>query len=201
MNIPMEKPYSEACERNREPILGVLRQAFADSRFVLEIGSGTGQHAVYFGAALPHLTWQTADLPRHHAGIQMWIEESRLPNVWQPLALDVNQPNWPIEGVDAVFTANTFHIVSWPEVQRMFDGVARVLRTGGVLCVYGPFNYGGEYTSESNARFDAMLRARDPGSGIRNFEDVRALAEQNGLVFEADHPMPANNRTLVWKMA
>lgn len=201
MNIPKEKPYSEACERNREPILGVLRQAFADSRFVLEIGSGTGQHAVYFGAALPHLTWQTADLPRHHAGIRMWIEESGLPNVLQPLALDVNQPNWPIEGVDAVFTANTFHIVSWPEVQRMFDGVARMLRTGGVLCVYGPFNYGGEYTSESNARFDAMLRARDPDSGIRNFEDVRALAEKNGLVFEADHPMPANNRTLVWKMA
>lgn len=195
----MDKPYSEACERNRDPILEVLRMAFADARAVLEIGSGTGQHAVYFAAALPHLVWQTADLPSQHPGIAKWIAESGLENVRAPLALDLTRPDWPAGPMDAAFTANTLHIVSWTSVRHMFEGIARVLRPGGVFCVYGPFNYAGRFTSDSNARFDAMLRARDPDSGIRNFEDVRALADGVGLQFEADHPMPANNRTLVWR--
>lgn len=194
-----DKPYSEACERNRDPILAVLRRAFADAESVLEIGSGTGQHAVYFAAALPHLVWQTADLPAQHPGILAWIAESGLDNVRAPLALDLTRPDWPAGPVDAAFTANTLHIVSWASVRRLFEGVARVLGPGGVFCVYGPFNYAGAYTSDSNARFDAMLRARDPDSGIRNFEDVCALAEGAGLRLEADHPMPANNRTLVWR--
>lgn len=197
----MEKPYSEACERNRDPILGVLRGAFADAKTVLEIGSGTGQHAVYFAAALPQLVWQTADLPENHAGILMWLEGAALPNLRPPLALDLTRPDWPDGPVDAAFTANTLHIVSWTLVQRMFEGVARLLRPGGVFCVYGPFNYAGRYTSDSNARFDAMLRARDPDSGIRSFEDVSALATGVGLQLETDHPMPANNRTLVWRKA
>lgn len=194
-----DKPYSEACERNRDPILEVLRTAFADARSVFEIGSGTGQHAVYIAAALPQLVWQTADLPAQHAGILAWIADSGLANVRAPLALDLTRPDWPAGPVDAAFTANTLHIVSWTSVQRLFEGVARLLRPGGVFCVYGPFNYAGRFTSDSNARFDAMLRARDPDSGIRNFEDVRALAEAAGLQLEADHPMPANNRTLVWR--
>jgi len=197
--VTADKPYSEACERNRDPILSVLRTAFADAHSVLEIGSGTGQHAVYFAAALPHLVWQTADLPAQHPGILAWIAEAGLDNVRAPLALDLTRPDWPAGPVDAAFTANTLHIVSWTSVQRMFEGVARVLRPGGVFCVYGPFNYAGAFTSDSNARFDAMLRARDTDSGIRNFEDVCALADAAGLQFEADHPMPANNRTLVWR--
>lgn len=194
-----EKPYSDACERNRDPILEVLRRAFADAESVLEIGSGTGQHAVHFAAALPQLVWQTADLPAQHPGILAWIADSGLANVRAPLALDLTRPDWPAGPVDAAFTANTLHIVSWASVQRLFEGVARVLRPGGVFCVYGPFNYAGAFTSDSNARFDAMLRARDPDSGIRDFEDVRALADAAGLQLEADHPMPANNRTLVWR--
>lgn len=197
----MEKPYSEACERNRDPILEVLRSAFADARSVVEIGSGTGQHAVYFAAALTHLVWQTADLPVQHAGIMAWIAESGLKNVRAPLALDLTHPDWPVGPVDAAFTANTLHIVSWTSVRSMFVGVARTLRPGGAFCVYGPFNYAGRFTSDSNARFDAMLRTRDPDSGIRNFEDVCTLADGVGLRFEADHPMPANNRTLVWRKA
>lgn len=195
----MEKPWSEACERNRDPILDVLRLVLADAKSVLEIGSGTGQHAVHFAAALPHLVWQTADLPENHSGIRMWLDQAALPNLRPPLVLDLNRPQWPAGPVDAVFTANTLHIVSWDSVQRMFEGVARVLRPGGAFCAYGPFNYEGRFTSESNARFDAMLRQRDADSGIRNFEDVCAVASRNGLRFEADHPMPANNRTLVWR--
>jgi SAM-dependent methyltransferase len=195
----LQKPYSEACERNKDPILVILRQAFAGAGSTLEIGSGTGQHAVYFGAALPHLTWQTSDLPDNHAGIRMWLEEAELPNVRPPLALNVCEERWPVHGADAVFTANTLHIMSWPQVEKMFSGMGRILNPGGVVCIYGPFNYGGTFTSDSNARFDAMLRSRDAESGIRDFEAVQKLGLQNGLTFEADHPMPANNRLLVFR--
>jgi SAM-dependent methyltransferase len=192
------KPCSEACERNRAPILDVLKETFAESRHVLEIGSGTGQHAVYFAAQLPHLIWQTSELPEHHAGIEAWLEDARLGNVPAPLALDVNDPVWPVNAVDAVFSANTLHIISWPAVERMFAGIARVLEPGGTVCIYGPFNYGGRYTSPSNARFDGWLK-RDPLSGIRDFESVDALAAAHGLVLGRDFAMPANNRCLVWR--
>lgn len=195
------KPYAESCEQNRDPILAVLREVFAERRRVLEIASGTGQHAVYFGEALPHLTWQTSELPHHHAGIQAWLEDAGLPNVLPPLAIDVNDPAWPVEPVDAIFNANTVHIIGWPAVERMFAGIGRVLAVGGVLCLYGPFNYGGAFTSESNARFDAWLKARDPLSGVRDFEAIDRLAAAQGLVLLRDIAMPANNRTLVWRKA
>lgn len=195
------KPLSEACQRNREPILDVLRRAFANVRSVLEIGSGTGQHAVYFGAALPHLVWQTSDLSPNHEGILAWLAEERLPNVLAPIVLDVNEPDWHGLSFDAVFSANTLHIMSWLEVVRLFQGIDRVLVAGGTLCVYGPFNYGGRYTSESNARFDASLRAGGCRSGIREFEGVDALARNIGLTLIDDCGMPANNRTLVWRRA
>jgi cyclopropane fatty-acyl-phospholipid synthase-like methyltransferase len=194
----MNKPYSESCEQNRAPILAVLREAFADRRQVLEVGSGTGQHAVYFGAELPHLRWQTADVLPHHAGIRAWIEEAVLPNVLPPLELDVNQPHWSSERYDAVFSANTLHIMSWPEVRRFFQGVGDVMQAGGVLVVYGPFNYNGTFTSESNARFDLWLKQRDPASGVRDFEAVNAEAQSQGLVLKQDIAMPANNRSLIW---
>jgi len=194
------KPYSESCEQNREPIQAVLDQVFADRAQVLEIASGTGQHAVYFGAALPHLTWQTSELPVNHTGIRLWLDEANLPNVLPPLAIDVTAPAWPVtHPVDAIFNANTVHIVSWPAVQLMFAGIGRVLAPGGVLCMYGPFNYGGRFTSESNARFDVWLKNRDPASGVRDFEAINQLAEAQGLTLLRDIAMPANNRTLVWQ--
>jgi len=193
------KPFAESCVQNRDPILAVLREWFADRSAVLEIGSGTGQHAVYFGAALPHLRWQTADVVPHHAGILAWLNEAALPNVLPPLALDVSQTEWRSGRYDAIFSANTLHIMGWPEVEHFFAGVGAVLEPGGVLVVYGPFNTNGAFTSESNARFDAWLKARDPASGVRDFEAVDALARAQDLILQQDIAMPANNRTLVWR--
>lgn len=195
------KPYAVACERNREPILQVLREAFAHAGHVLEVGSGTGQHAVYFAQHLPHLTWHTSDVAQHHAGIAAWIADSGLTNVKPPLELDVRQTPWPIGTVDALFTANTLHIMDYDCVEAFFRGVARVLAAGGVMAVYGPFNYRGQYTSPSNAAFDAELRARCVGSALRDFEAIDALARGAGLTLKRDVPMPANNRTLVWQRA
>ncbi|OYW39169.1 MAG: methylase [Hydrogenophilales bacterium 12-61-10] len=197
----INKPYSESCEQNREPILAVLRDAFADRHRLLEIGSGTGQHAVYFAAELPQLVWQTADVRAYHPGIHAWLDEAALPNVLPPLELDVNQAAWRSGRYDAVFSANTLHIMGWPEVVRFFAGVGNVLEPGGVLVVYGPFNYNGQFTSDSNARFDAWLKARDPASGVRDFEAVDALARAQDLVLQRDVAMPANNRSLVWQRA
>ncbi len=193
------KPYAESCEQNRDPILTVLQEVFADRRHVLEIASGTGQHAVYFGQALPHLTWQTSELPDNHAGIQAWLDEADLPNVLAPVAIDVNDTNWPVPEVDAIFNANTVHIVAWTAVQRMFAGIGRALADGGILCLYGPFNYGGQFTSESNARFDVWLKNRNPESGVRDFEAIDQLAVAQGLTLIRDIAMPANNRSLVWR--
>jgi SAM-dependent methyltransferase len=196
------KPFSDACERNREPILAVLREAFAEAagiRTVLEIGSGTGQHAVYFAAHLPDVTWQCSDLPEHHAGINAWIDDAACTNVLRPPALDVRDTPWPITAADAVYTANTLHIMDSASVEAVFRGIARILRDGGVVAAYGPFNYQGAFTSASNARFDATLRARGVGSALRDFEWVNALARGAGLTLLRDVPMPANNRTLVWR--
>ena len=193
------KPFAESCEQNKVPILEVLQDVFADRQNVLEIASGTGQHAVFFGRALPHLVWQTSELAANHAGIRMWLDEAQLPNVLPPVEIDVSAAAWPVGTVDAIFNANTVHIVAWPEVERMFAGIGRVLEAGGVLCLYGPFNYGGNYTSDSNARFDAWLKKRDPKSGIRDFEAINQLAELQGLSLRKDVAMPANNRTLVWQ--
>lgn len=193
----MEKPFSEPCERNKEPILAILRELFTLPAHILEIGSGTGQHAVHFGAALPHVVWQTSDLPINHAGIRAWLDEAALPNVLAPIALDVNG-DWPERIYDGIFTANTLHIVSWDLAQNLVAGAGRLLNKGGRLVIYGPFNYRGAFTSDSNARFDAWLKNRDPLSGIRDFEAVVKCAEINGLRLDADHAMPANNRLLVF---
>lgn len=192
------KPYSEACEQNKDPILKVLQEVFADRRRVLEIGSGTGQHAVYFGPQFSHLIWQPSDLPGHLAGIRMWLDECRPPNVHPPLELDMDAGPWPDQMFDAVFSANTAHIMSESQVARMFAGVGAVLPANGVFALYGPFNYRGRYTSDSNARFDQWLKARDPLSGIRDFEALETLAQTHGMVLLKDYEMPVNNRTLVW---
>lgn len=191
--------FSEACERNKDPILAHLRQVFGSNTRVLEIGSGTAQHAVYFGWHLPHVDWQTSDLPEHLPGIRERVAAEAPPNVREPVALDVSSPQWPVDAVDAVFSANTLHIMSWDSVREFFRGTGQVLEPGGTLCVYGPFRYRGDFTTPSNARFDASLKARDPESGIRDFETVDELAREQGLVLAADHAMPANNQLLVWR--
>lgn len=186
------KPFSEACERNRAPILAVLKRVFKDRKRVLEIGSGTGQHAAYFAQELPHVVWQASDVAENLPGIREWVCEP------PAIELDVDK-EWPKVDADAVFSANTCHIMSWPQVERFFAGVGRVLPPSGLFALYGPFNYHGKHTSESNARFDAMLRARDPASGLRDFDDLARLAERAGLMLVEDNAMPANNRLLVWR--
>jgi len=192
------KPHSAACERNREPILAVLREHFADRRRVLEIGSGTGQHAVHFAAALPQLVWQTADREDYLDGIRLWLDEAGLPNTPPPLQFDVNQADWPEARYDAVFSANTLHIMSWAEVETMFRRLPDVMSADAKLVIYGPFNYGGHYTSDSNAAFDAALKADTPSRGIRDAAAVDALAAAIGLRLLEDRAMPANNRLRVW---
>jgi cyclopropane fatty-acyl-phospholipid synthase-like methyltransferase len=190
--------FSEACERNKQPILDKLRDELAGSSRVLEIGSGTGQHAVHFARDLRHLQWQPTDRSVYLHALAARIAEEGTPNLLAPLELDVLQEQWPLVAVDAVFSANTLHIMSWPEVEALFSGVGRVLSAGGVLVVYGPFRYAGRYTSESNATFDRSLRDRDPASGIRDIEAVSRLALTHGLVLTTDSAMPANNQLLAW---
>jgi cyclopropane fatty-acyl-phospholipid synthase-like methyltransferase len=194
-------PFSEACERNKQPILEVLRTAFADRKQVLEIGSGTGQHAVHFAAQLSHLVWhpteQLAYLPDLAARVK--LEGSR--NLRQPTVLDVKQTVWPLRSVDAVYTANTLHIMGWAEVVAMFRGLDTLLTPDGVLCVYGPFRYDGRYTSDSNRDFDRMLQDRDPLSGLRDVSEVSKLAARHGLKLRTDHDLPANNRLLEFAKA
>lgn len=193
------KPYSTSCDENRDPIFSVIEAILAGCSSVLEIGTGTGQHAVYFAQKLPHLSWYTSDRAENHAGIKVWLDEAGLDNTYGPLDLNVSTSNWPQQTFDAVFSANTLHIMHWSDVEAMFAGVGRVLRNQGRLLVYGPFNYGGEYTSDSNAKFDEWLRTRDVKSGIRNYEELDALAHRAGLVLKNDYAMPANNRILYWE--
>lgn len=193
------KQYSSACDENRDPILAIIRREFADARRILEVGSGSGQHAVYFGQHLPHLNWQTSDLYGNHASINAWRAEAGLSNVLAPLELEVTSTHWPATRYDGVFSANTTHIMNWPAVQCMFAGIGKLLEHGAPFCLYGPFNYGGNYTSDSNARFDTWLQQRDPASGLRDFGQLEALARTCGMTLGADHEMPVNNRLLVWR--
>lgn len=194
----MDKPSAPACERNRDPILEVLRDHFADRRQVLEIGSGTGQHAVYFAAAMPHLQWQCTDRAEYLPGIRQWLDEAALPNTPAPVLWDVGE-SWPGGSHDAVFSANTLHIMSWAEVERLFLQLGRVTTDGAKLAIYGPFNYDGRYTSQSNAAFDDWLQARGEHMRIRDAEAVDALAEAAGFDLIDDVAMPANNRLRIWQ--
>jgi len=190
---------SAACERNKEPILAVLRGYLDGPARVLEIGGGTGQHAVWFGRHLPDLVWQSTDRPEYLDLLAERVRREGTPNVPPPLRLDVRDSPWPVRRhVDAVFTANTLHIMSWDCVRHFFRGIGEVLNTDGWLLVYGPFRYRASYTSASNASFDRQLRTRNPASGIRDFEAVEELAAGQGLDLVADHAMPANNQMLVW---
>jgi len=195
---PMLAP-ADACERNKGPILEVLRAELGASERVLEIGSGSGVHAVHFAAHLPHLVWQPSEVPANLSPLAQRILLQGTENLRAPLALDVRADPWRMPQVDAVFSANTLHIMAWSAVREFFRGVGSVLTAPGVLCVYGPFRFHGRHTSDSNAGFDRWLRTRDPDSGVRDFEALDALAREQRLLLGADHAMPANNRTLVWR--
>jgi SAM-dependent methyltransferase len=192
----MIKPYSESCDQNREPILAVISLLFAPASNVLEIGSGTGQHAVFFAEQMPHLTWHTSDCKAYLDGIDLWLAEAALPNLVPPIELDVSASKWPVMAIDAIFTANSVHIMHQSDVVNLFIGAGNLLADNGSLVIYGPFNYNKRYTSESNARFDQWLKARDPESGVKHFEEIESLAIANGMKLVKDYEMPANNRIL-----
>jgi SAM-dependent methyltransferase len=194
-------PFSEACERNKDPILQVLSDAMAGCTHVLEVGSGTGQHAVHFALALPQIVWQPSETADAMPALRKRIFAEGPKNLRAPVFLDVTVTPWDVRKVDGVFTANTLHIMHWPQVEAFFANLPAVVKPETVLAIYGPFRYGGEFTSPSNGEFDEMLRARDPGSGVRDFEAVNALAEHAGFRLLADHRMPANNQTLIWTSA
>jgi len=194
-----DAPVAPAGLRNSEPILGVLRRELATSTSLLEIGSGTGQHAVAFAASLPHLTWQTSDLDDAHDGILAHIENAGIRNVMPPVLLDVRSANLPDAAYDAVFTCNTSHIMSFAAVRNMIRLVATTLRHDGVFACYGPFKQGGNFSTESNAKFDQWLRRRDSESGIRNLEELDTLATDAGLQQRRVYAMPANNLLVVWQ--
>lgn len=192
-------PFSQACENNKDYILEVLSRVFAGSERVLEIGSGTGQHAVHFASALPHIAWQPTELPEHLPVTMPRISEYPGSNLRPVQVLDVRDRPWTLPAADALFSANTLHIMPFSAVEALFAELEGWARPGTVLALYGPFNYGGEYTSESNARFDQWLAERDPASAIRDFEAVDAMAQAAGFSLLEDNAMPANNRLLVWR--
>ena len=192
------KPYSESCIQNQQHILKVLQPLLSTKKHVLEIGSGTGQHAVYFAKHMPHLIWQTSDQIEYLEGIQLWLDEAGLNNTPPPIPLNVSSNLWPTIEVDTIFSANAVHIMSWQNVIDFFTNAATVLKPEGLFILYGPFNYFGQYTSESNARFDQWLKQSDPNSGIRDFDALNELALKAGMIIAGDMEMPANNRILYW---
>ncbi|MDL0433032.1 DUF938 domain-containing protein [Marinobacter sp. TBZ242] len=194
-----DKLFSQACENNKQPILERIRDTFTSPGTILEIGSGTGQHAVHFASALPHIIWQPSDRPGASGHCLGWISESALANIRPPLELDVASASWPVDSVDGAFSANTAHIMAWEEVQAMFAGLAKRMSSGAPFCLYGPFSYGGKHTSDSNRQFDRHLRLQASHMGIRDMDELLKLAEQVGFRLESDHEMPANNRLLVWR--
>jgi len=193
-------PCSAACERNQEPIFACLRDVLADCTRVVEIGSGTGQHAACFAPRLPTLRWIATDLQDNHAAIRAWIEHSGAENIEGPLTLDALQAPWPELGaIDGAFSANTAHIMAEPAVAAMFAGLGERLPAGAPFCLYGPFAEQGRHTSEGNRRFDADLRARGQGMGVRDLGWLLQVAAVAGFELASVQPMPANNRVLVWR--
>jgi cyclopropane fatty-acyl-phospholipid synthase-like methyltransferase len=192
------KQFSDACERNRDPILAVLRSHFSDRERVLEIGSGTGQHAAYFAKKLPTLIWQASDRAENLPSVRAWLDEIARPNTPPPFEFDVRQ-TWPTGQYDALFSANTLHIMSWSEVETLFRKLPSISTADAKLAIYGPFNYDGQFTSDSNAAFDRSLKSRGAQMGIRDFEAVNVLASSAQFALIDDVPMPANNHLLVWQ--
>jgi hypothetical protein len=194
-------PFSQACENNKTPILERLRAVFAAPGMVLEVGTGTGQHAVHFANAMPHLQWQPTDHPDAVDLCRPRLEQAALPNILPITGLDAGTAPWPVESFTWAFSANTAHIMSWREVEQMFRNIGQRLPAQGAFCLYGPFNNQGRYSSDSNRQFDHHLKARSSQMGIRDLEDLRALAEAVGLRLAENYAMPANNRLLVFHIS
>lgn len=195
----MELPFSQACENNKDVILAILARHFASPGRVLEIAGGTGQHAVHFAAQMPWLHWQSTDVPAAVARLNLRLHKAALPNLPAALPLDVTQPDWGVEGIDYLFSANSLHIMPQSAVVEFFAQLPKVLSSGAIVCVYGPFKYGGQFTTPSNAQFDQWLKGNDVRSGIRDVETVQQLARDAGLSLLEDNAMPANNQLLVWR--
>ena len=192
-------PFSQSADNNKKDICDRLCGILKQSQHLLEIGSGTAQHAVYMAPRLPHLTWHTSDLAANIETVRARLDQEGPENVKAPLALDVSSHPWPLPACDAIYSANTVHIMSWDHVEQLFIGAGQVLVAGGHLCLYGPYKYKGEFTTPSNQRFDRWLKQEDEASGIRDFEAVDNLAQNNGLTLQSDTDMPANNQLLVWQ--
>ena len=193
----MTKPFAPSCERNQSVILDVLQSIITvDDKHLLEIGSGTGQHAVFMAPHFSHLQWHTADLKQNHVGINMWLEEAKLDNISAPIVYESGKSDFPDIDVDIVFTTNTLHIMSWQNVKNLIKQMGENLKTGSKIIIYGPFNYNGQFTSGSNAKFDVWLKEQEPHRGIRNFEDIVQLMTDVGIDLKQDIEMPANNRIL-----
>lgn len=196
----MELPFAPSCERNQQPICEALSQHLTRPGWVLEVASGTGQHGVYMATALPHLTWQCSDLEPVLDGLAARVSQARLANLPAPLALDISQQPWPPMAPDAVFTANLLHIASWDQVVGLFRGCSGLLKGGGPVIIYGPFNEDG-FTSEGNARLDAWARESFPGGGLRELAAVAELATQEGFRAPLVERLPANNLLLILEKA
>lgn len=194
------KPYAPSCERNKEPILNVLKRLIKNEhKNLLEIGSGTGQHAVFFAQQSPHLNWTCSDVLENHHGIKLWLEELRLSNTFGPIEYEIGKDSFPNGDFDLIFTANTFHIMSWDKCKELIKACGENLKKNTLIIIYGPFNYDGDYTSHSNAQFDIWLKGISAQSAIREFEEVDACMNQAGFKLVEDTPMPSNNRVLVFK--
>jgi len=196
----MEKPYCASCETNRDPILDVLKDVITpEDRRLLEIGSGTGQHAVYMAPKFPQVEWYPSDVQTKISGMKLWFDEARIPNIQKPQRIEVGKDELPKLKFDVIFTANTFHIMHWKECKSLIKMFGGRLREGARVVIYGPFKYEGQFTTQSNEEFDRELKLKDPLSGIRSFEDVNNAMIKNGFEFLFDIDMPANNQTLVFR--
>lgn len=195
-----EIPFSEACERNKEPILEVLQEVLKPiHRSVVEVGAGTGQHATFFAQAFPHIKWTPTEVYANLPHLNKLVQESGLKNLTPPFKMKVGEDDIPIRTYDVIYTANTFHIMSWKDCKTFMKLMGHRLEKGGLAIIYGPFNYGGKFISKSNEEFDTWLKGRDPASGVRNFEDVNNTMKKNGFELVEDYEMPANNSTLVYR--
>lgn len=194
-----DKPFAPACERNQQAILEAITPFLQNTKHVLEIGSGTGQHAIFFASHLPHINWQTSDVVANHPGIMAWIKSASVKNVLKPLTFDVNENILPAAEYDVVFTANTFHIMSWTEVVKCLEKASQALKNGGLLIVYGPFIFSDIETAPSNMAFDAQLKKQKCTMGLRTFADLQSVCKRNRLMFSKKIIMPANNFILAFK--
>lgn len=196
----MEIPFSEAADRNKEPILKVLKDVIRKNHVrLLEVGAGTGQHAVFFAPQFPNLLWTATEQGENLKVLNRRLQEANIYNLTSPHKLKVGEDSIPNRTYDVVFTANTFHIMHWKECKTLMKELSGALQEGGLVVIYGPFNYGGKFTSVSNEEFDKYLKSNDPSSGIRSFEDVANAMTKHGFELVKDYEMPANNRTLVFR--